>query len=146
MKEWLRHKLSWTSWSVLNAEKKIGPFLGSSIRPNLVLTRPCTAEKPRKHLDIFCAKITGTKSSRVELPNLWRYLKSWLGHYNYRRMFSTAVLILTSLKVNSEIRHKWWTSLPSFVKIWLVLYFMNYVSKTITVTTISHNRSTSWQK
>ena len=32
---------SWTSWSVLNAEKKIGPFLGSSIRPNLVLIRPC---------------------------------------------------------------------------------------------------------
>ena len=28
------------SWSVLNAEKKIGPWLGSSIRPNLVLIRP----------------------------------------------------------------------------------------------------------
>jgi len=32
---------SYGSWSVLNAEKKIGPFLGSSIRPNLVLIRPC---------------------------------------------------------------------------------------------------------
>jgi len=31
---------SWTSWLVLNAEKKIGPFPGSSIRPNLVLIRP----------------------------------------------------------------------------------------------------------
>ena len=28
-----------TSWSVLNAQKKIGPLLGSSIRPNLVLIR-----------------------------------------------------------------------------------------------------------
>jgi len=38
-KRWLRREL-WVTWSVLNAEKKIGRFLGSSIRPNLVLIRP----------------------------------------------------------------------------------------------------------
>ena len=45
-KGWLRRK----GWSVLNAKKKIGPCLGSSIRPNLVLIRPCVEHRRSKWL------------------------------------------------------------------------------------------------